>query len=496
MAWHLPGVLSEEFQRDCAGNLEFLFPDYAPDPNSSELFTTFSDADHGGCKDTGRSTGAYTVKIGTGKTANFQLFLTIINLASNHHHITIIPMATQPLNIQQQVYAGYWRKASGRRTVTDLGRRVQQRKNQPELPNAPPQHHHQIEARSQHGTLQGIDTVGILPDNPQAKESKVYIKGYTVANNAITGNLPISDNRWWEPFYQHYAAVAMENTDQERMVREKEAHKATATLQAAADEILQKKMAKQGEKQVEKRRQGAEAEESEPVKEDAGEERGRQATRGVSSSTGPSRARTASRASKRLKRTPSEEDGQHQTDEEEGNNPNLLDAFYHPTKAKQTPPSPADMDEDMPSGEEPGALQDPSATQPKGHKVTKAKGKGKARQPLPNAMDEDSSSEESEPPLSEVFIPWVDKGEGREIPPASSIPGPSAAEVNIVEHRTTTLVDQLTKQLADMWSWETASKEMDQMADAEDLEWDRRLANMDELLRESHARHRKAPKPG
>ncbi|KIK77489.1 hypothetical protein PAXRUDRAFT_166686, partial [Paxillus rubicundulus Ve08.2h10] len=26
MAWHLPGVLSEEFQRDCVRNLKFLFP--------------------------------------------------------------------------------------------------------------------------------------------------------------------------------------------------------------------------------------------------------------------------------------------------------------------------------------------------------------------------------------------------------------------------------------------------------------------------------------
>ena len=32
---------------------------YAPDPNSNELFSTFSDADHSGCKDTGRSTGGY-----------------------------------------------------------------------------------------------------------------------------------------------------------------------------------------------------------------------------------------------------------------------------------------------------------------------------------------------------------------------------------------------------------------------------------------------------
>jgi hypothetical protein len=39
---------------------------YAPDPHSSELFSTFSDADHGGCKDTGRSTGGYVVKIGSG----------------------------------------------------------------------------------------------------------------------------------------------------------------------------------------------------------------------------------------------------------------------------------------------------------------------------------------------------------------------------------------------------------------------------------------------
>jgi hypothetical protein len=39
---------------------------YAPDPSMSQLFTTYSDANHGGCKDTGRSTGAYIVKIGSG----------------------------------------------------------------------------------------------------------------------------------------------------------------------------------------------------------------------------------------------------------------------------------------------------------------------------------------------------------------------------------------------------------------------------------------------
>ncbi|KIK78690.1 hypothetical protein PAXRUDRAFT_163285 [Paxillus rubicundulus Ve08.2h10] len=58
-----------------------------------------------------------------------------------------------------------------------------------------------------------------------------------------------------------------------------------------------------------------------------------------------------------------------------------------------------------------------------------------------------------------------------------------------MESRTTILVDWLAKQLANMWSLETTSNEMDQMADTEVLEWDCQLANMDELLRESDARH-------
>ena len=39
---------------------------YSPDTSTSQPFLTFSDANHGGCKDSGRSTGAYIVKIGTG----------------------------------------------------------------------------------------------------------------------------------------------------------------------------------------------------------------------------------------------------------------------------------------------------------------------------------------------------------------------------------------------------------------------------------------------
>jgi len=47
------------------GTLDYKLT-YSPDPTSSSLFTTYSDADHCGCKDTGRSTGAYVVKMGTG----------------------------------------------------------------------------------------------------------------------------------------------------------------------------------------------------------------------------------------------------------------------------------------------------------------------------------------------------------------------------------------------------------------------------------------------
>ena len=39
---------------------------YKPDPTSTEPFTTFSNADHRGCRDSGRSTGGYLVKVGTG----------------------------------------------------------------------------------------------------------------------------------------------------------------------------------------------------------------------------------------------------------------------------------------------------------------------------------------------------------------------------------------------------------------------------------------------
>ena len=38
----------------------------SPDSTTSQLFVGYSDADHGGDKDSGKSTGAYVVKMGTG----------------------------------------------------------------------------------------------------------------------------------------------------------------------------------------------------------------------------------------------------------------------------------------------------------------------------------------------------------------------------------------------------------------------------------------------
>ncbi|KIJ08738.1 hypothetical protein PAXINDRAFT_18131 [Paxillus involutus ATCC 200175] len=140
-------------------------------------------------------------------------------------------------------------------------------------------------------------------------------------------------------------------------------------------------------------------------------------------------------------------------------------------KGKETRASPDAMDEDQPSDEEPE--EDELAMWPKGQKVKKAKSKGKETWTSPDAMDEDSPSDDDCEEL-QALVPMVDKGKG---------------EVDIVEMRTATLVQQMAKQLTDMQGWDAASNEINQIADAEDIQWDRQLADMDQLLRESHERH-------
>ena len=55
---------------------------YSPDPSCSEPFLTYSDADHGGCKDSGRSTGGYVVKIGSGAVSWCSKLQTVVALST------------------------------------------------------------------------------------------------------------------------------------------------------------------------------------------------------------------------------------------------------------------------------------------------------------------------------------------------------------------------------------------------------------------------------
>ena len=55
---------------------------YSPDPASKSLFTVYTDADFGGDPDTGRSTGAYVVKMGTGAVDWSSKLQPIVTLSS------------------------------------------------------------------------------------------------------------------------------------------------------------------------------------------------------------------------------------------------------------------------------------------------------------------------------------------------------------------------------------------------------------------------------
>ncbi|KIJ06598.1 hypothetical protein PAXINDRAFT_20214 [Paxillus involutus ATCC 200175] len=532
-------------------------------------------------------------------------------------------MAAQPIDFQSQVHAKYWRvRTAIAQPILDTEHAAFNRKlldNEllsPRTRRICSTANHNLPAADK-GSLQSINAANISPDDPECQTSKAYQKGYIVPNNTVTSDHPIGDNRWWEDFHQQYVAVATQRADQERMAKEEElaqrqrkakekeeAKQATAAMQAVAEELVRKKKAEAKEEQKKakemKKKKAAPTQakkQSEEVEEDAGEDHGRCASRAISISAGPSRARTPSRASKR---TPSEDNGRPCSDEDEAE-PNLLDAFYDPPcdnctaqdircrarlynskkwtscvfcrgqkqgctalvtfpaiktstnkvlhaanswqdlvmrgrpvtkgkrsersksrigrqiaragtaapedihmqspkgpkvtkakKGKETRASPDAMDEDQPSDEEP--KEDELAMRPKGQKAKKAKSKGKETRTSPDAMDEDSPSDDDRKEL-QALVPTVDKGKGRELPlpslaPAPSlVPAPSQGEVNIVETHTATLVQQMAKQLTDMQGWDAASNEIDQIADAEDIQWDCRLADMDRLLRESHERH-------
>ena len=70
---------------------------YKPDPSSPSLFTTYSDADHGGCKDSGKSTGAYVVNMGTGAVSWRSKLQTIVALSTTEAEYIAATSAGQEL---------------------------------------------------------------------------------------------------------------------------------------------------------------------------------------------------------------------------------------------------------------------------------------------------------------------------------------------------------------------------------------------------------------
>ena len=55
---------------------------YAPDPSCTQLFTTYSDADHGGNPDNGKSTSGMVVKMGTGAISWASKLQSIVTLST------------------------------------------------------------------------------------------------------------------------------------------------------------------------------------------------------------------------------------------------------------------------------------------------------------------------------------------------------------------------------------------------------------------------------
>ena len=74
-----------------------IVPTIAPDPSSTELFTTYSDADHGGNPDNGRSTSGYLVKVGTGPIAWMSKLQEIVTLSTTEAEFVSAVKAAQQI---------------------------------------------------------------------------------------------------------------------------------------------------------------------------------------------------------------------------------------------------------------------------------------------------------------------------------------------------------------------------------------------------------------
>jgi hypothetical protein len=73
---------------------------------SPQPFITYSDADHGGNPDNGRSTGGYVVKIGTGAVSWSKLQTLVALSTTEVEHISAGGWKGDPMDVQ--VYGGAW----------------------------------------------------------------------------------------------------------------------------------------------------------------------------------------------------------------------------------------------------------------------------------------------------------------------------------------------------------------------------------------------------
>ena len=99
-----PGVAHwnaiKHLSRYTKGTMDYAIT-YFPDPSMTQLFTTYSDANHGGCKDTGRSTGAYIVKIGTGVVSWMSKHQSIVALSTTEAEYMAACEAGQEIVLQE-----------------------------------------------------------------------------------------------------------------------------------------------------------------------------------------------------------------------------------------------------------------------------------------------------------------------------------------------------------------------------------------------------------
>jgi hypothetical protein len=78
------------------GTLDYKLT-YSPDPTSTEMFTTFSDADHAGNPDNGRSTSGYVVKMGTGAISWSSKLQGIVALSTTEAEYVAATTASQEI---------------------------------------------------------------------------------------------------------------------------------------------------------------------------------------------------------------------------------------------------------------------------------------------------------------------------------------------------------------------------------------------------------------